>query len=305
MQLTTFRAVELGFVLDEHQNIINPKPYMNKSSFDVEVKEIIYKDDNDKVKRRPSIDNLKPQNSAYLISKQYIRVPEGYIAYVFLKNRMSQRGLLALNTGIIDQNYYGPVSTLILNLSNQVTEIPNPDSPHDLSFFRIVFHKIDDTPDALTNLKFPTKKHEYEDYISHRIQELAFLPKTFLNTNEIEERVKKAVTDKIKEYSLGRLLIYVAIVGFLFSLLSMGRDWFFTWNFDLKRFSEQTTENKYKTDSLGKELELLRREIEGLKSNKTPLATYQLNAQPATKQNMQASPDQVKAIQIDEEGNYQ
>jgi dUTPase len=300
MQLTTFKAVELGFVLDEHQEKINPIPYMNKSSFDVEVKEIIYKDDNDKVKRRPSTENLKPQNSAYLISKQYIRVPEGYIAYVFLKNRMSQRGLLALNTGIIDQNYYGPVSTLILNLSNQVTEIPNPDYPLDLSFFRIVFHKVDDTSEDLSNLKFPTKKHEYEDYISHRIKELAFLPKTFLNTNEIEERVKKAVTDKIKEYSLGRLLIYVAIVGFLFSLLSMGRDWFFTWNFDLKRFSEQTTENKYKTDSLGKELELLRREIEGLKSKKTPLATYQLNAQPATTQNMQASPDQVKAIQIDE-----
>lgn len=296
MQLTTYDAVRLGFVLDEHQGTINPEPYKNKSSFDVEVREIIYKDDNDVINRKPSLDNLKPQNSAYLISKQYIRVPEGYIAYVFLKNRMSQRGLLALNTGIIDQNYYGPVSTLILNLSNRTTEIPNRMYPTDLSFFRIVFHKVDKASEGDAP-KFSEKKYEYNEYINARIKEFEYLPKTFLNAHEIEERVKKEVTEKAKEFSINRLLCGVAVVGLLLSILPIGRDVFFTWAFDLKEISALSTENKYKTNSLVSEIERLKTDIAELKRNKDLISAYQTSVEPVTTQNMQISSEQLKKTQ--------
>lgn len=267
MQLKTYEAVRLGFVLDENKQPIEPEPYRNKSSFDAEVKEILCKDNKNNISRKNSIDNLQPQDSAYLISKQYIRVPEGYIAYVFLKNRMSQRGLLALNTGIIDQSYYGPISTLIINLSNSTRSIPDHAHPNDITFFRIVFHKVDSDEHDENNLIFPTDEEckDYEEYISFRKGELLELPKTFLDSREIEERVKSEVTAKTREFSLNRLLGGVAIVGLLFSLVSFGRDYFFTWKFNLNKTSEQVIENKYKSESMDKDIRSLKLELEELK----------------------------------------
>ncbi|CAH7008835.1 dUTPase domain-containing protein [Vibrio chagasii] len=291
MQISTQDAVRLGFVLDENKQIFDHTPYVGKSSFDIEVKEVLVKDENDHIKGEPSVQKLQPQDSAYIISKQYIRVPKGYVAYVFLKNRMSQRGLLALNTGIIDQNYYGPISTLILNLSKLPASIPDHTTPNDLSFFRVVFHKIDsNTPIDESRLEFPpeSKAYEYQKYVSYRHRELTALPKTFLNAEEIENRIKSEVTEKTKEFSINRLLGGVAIIGLLLTLVPIGRDSLFSWQFDFNKITEQSIKNEYEAKILKMEVDSLKSEISALKksiekskvsnaNNSQPLFTQNLN----------------------------
>ncbi|CAB1250276.1 hypothetical protein ACXAJL_000109 [Vibrio cholerae] len=268
MQIKTEDAVRLGFVLGDDKKLIPHQQYVGKSSFDLEVKEVLVKDDHGDVLGNPSIDNLQPQDSAYLISKQYIRVPKGYVAYVFLKNRMSQKGLLALNTGIIDQNYYGPISTLILNLSNRAASIPDKDNPNDLSFFRVVFHKIDSNEKINENeLEFPTDADakDYNEYVKYRRLELLALPKTFLNAKEIEKRIKDEVTDKTREFSINRLLSGVAIIGLLLTVVPVGRDALFSWQFDFKGVLENSIQNTYESKILKMEVENLKSELAKLK----------------------------------------
>ncbi|CAH1583462.1 Deoxycytidine triphosphate deaminase [Vibrio jasicida] len=263
MQIKTEDAVRLGFVLGENKEQLDHTNYVDKSSFDVDVKEILIKDDNDNISRHSSVSGLESQDSAYLISKQYIRVPKGFIAYVFLKNRMSQRGLLALNTGIIDQDYFGPISTLILNLSKGKTPIPKDNSPEESSFFRVVFHQIDMTIDIQNDeLAFPEQVlKEYEVYVSNREAELAALPRTFLNVDAIEKRISDKVTKITNDFSLDRLLKGVAVIGLLLTLMPMARDVFLSYRFDLNKHSEHRVINEYKINQLSERVKKLELEL--------------------------------------------
>ncbi|EGQ9095996.1 hypothetical protein GA102_04855 [Vibrio alginolyticus] len=308
MQIKTEDAVRLGFVLGEEKELIPHQGYVGKSSFDLEVREVLVKDDHGHAVGNSSIENLQPQDSAYLISKQYIRVPKGYVAYVFLKNRMSQKGLLALNTGIIDQNYYGPISTLILNLSNRAASIPDKDAPDDLSFFRVVFHKIDSNEQIDENaLEFPTdaEAKDYQEYVRYRKLELLALPKTFLNAKEIENRIKDEVTNKTREFSINRLLSGVAIVGLLFALVPLGRDALFSWQFDFKGVIENSIQNKYESKMLKMEVENLKSELAELKKAveaPKPQSTQQKISQPTFTQNLNiTTPSNIERSVISEE----
>ncbi|TKG37384.1 hypothetical protein FCV85_01050 [Vibrio sp. F13] len=270
MQIKTEDAVRLGFVLDENREPLDHTPYVGKSSFDIELKEILTKDDHGHTVGQPSIDKLSPQDSAYIISKQYVRVPKGYVAYVFLKNRMSQRGLLALNTGIIDQNYFGPISTLIINLSKLPASIPDHAAIDDVSFFRIVFHKIDsNTPIDEDSLDFPSedKAYGYQQYVSYRKRELTALPKTFLNADEIEQRIKYEVTQKTKDFSFNKLLGGAALLAFLLTLVPLGRDALFAWQFDFNKITERSIKNEYEAKMLKLEIDSLKTEIIELKKS--------------------------------------
>ncbi|ELS5808513.1 hypothetical protein ACXYUJ_20060 [Escherichia coli] len=115
MQISAQKAIEYGFVCDRNNNRITTD-HSNKSSVDLSIREILFKDEKNQV-RSLGRTLLKPQDSAFVISEEILHVPEGFIAYVFLKNRLSQKGFLALNTGIIDSGYNGPISTLLINFS--------------------------------------------------------------------------------------------------------------------------------------------------------------------------------------------
>ncbi|MBY7967106.1 hypothetical protein KW450_17060 [Vibrio fluvialis] len=268
MQISTYDVVKHGFILDENKNKLDAEKYKNRSSFDVDVGEILVKDDKGIISGHTSINKLEPQDSAYVISKQYIRVPEGFVAYVFLKNRMSQRGLLALNTGIIDQNYYGPISTLIINLSKESAAIPKNNTESELSFFRVVFHKIDsNSPIENMKLIFPEIEtcKNYNRYVDYRKDELAALPKTFLNVEAIENRIKREVTEITEKLSLKKLMTWLAFIGTLLALVPAARDGIISWSFDLNKNSEQLFQNQYETKLLKLEISDLKNELSALK----------------------------------------
>lgn len=141
MQISAQKAIEYGFVCDRNNKKITTD-HSNKSSVDLSIREILFKDEKNQV-RSLGRTLLKPQDSAFVISEEILHVPEGFIAYVFLKNRLSQKGFLALNTGIIDSGYNGPISTLLINFSAVEEYLPITDSEQDKSFFRVVFHEIE------------------------------------------------------------------------------------------------------------------------------------------------------------------
>lgn len=274
MQISTQDAVRLGFVLDEDRTRLDESQFTNKSSFDLEFKTILTLDEKDhSIISSDSIENLKPQQCAYLVSKQFIRIPKGYIAYVFLKNRMCQRGLLALNTGIIDQDYYGPISTLVINLSKKHAAIPNEIYPSDRSFFRVVFHKFDSNNTSDTSseilentLIFPESYHSYDQYLGGCKSKLRDYPENFLNTAALEDRLQNEIEKKAGDFSIRKLSVYLALLAVVFTLLPALKDYYFTWKFDLKDYSHQVIENQNSMEKLTTQIQTLEAEITSLKA---------------------------------------
>lgn len=303
MQLSTAEAVRLGFVLDRDTNRLEHERYISASSFDLSIRDVLIK--NAKTGKVEShFDRsvvLSPQDSAYLISEEIICIPQGYIAYVFLKNRQSQRGLLALNTGIIDQGYYGAISTLVTNLSSEDVVIPDTSEGGKL-FFRVVFHRISDMKTDPESSLYPEQCRDYEEYRRYRELDLRKFPRTFLDVEAVEKKISARITKELSAFSYMKLGTTIAIVGILLSLLPLAKDYYFAQKFELSEYIERSEATKLSLSELSELMKALDAENDSLKemvtSLKTDLAliTYQLEHQKNTLQKDEVTPSSAPSL---------
>ncbi|HYC88788.1 MAG TPA: hypothetical protein VEO54_06225 [Thermoanaerobaculia bacterium] len=79
---------------------------------------------------------LKPQGVIEVISAETVSLKGDVLGYAMVKTSLCNDGLLALNIGIIDPHYSGPISTTLLNFSKS-------DRPLNIGdvFLRLTFHE--------------------------------------------------------------------------------------------------------------------------------------------------------------------
>lgn len=78
---------------------------------------------------------LKPQEVAWVISKETLELPNDVTATAHIKTGLCNDGILALNTGIVDPGWVGPLSTPLLNFGKSSHVLRSGDE-----FLRILFH---------------------------------------------------------------------------------------------------------------------------------------------------------------------
>lgn len=267
MQISSQDAVSYGFVRDRENNLL-AKNYTGKSSIDLTVRQIIFKDDSGKLCTLEST-YLKPQDSVFVISEETIHVPDGFVAYVFLKNRLSQRGFLALNTGIIDSKYSGPIGTLLINFSDIQERLPISDKDEDKFFFRVVFHQIGDLPAnfTLSNSHVnssPEKK--YNTYHFFRSEELKQFPRTFMQPSILKDQISKELTEKLSSVSITKIGMMITIVGLLISLIPLARDYYFSEKYDIKEYYEYKAKSQFEIEKLNAKIENLEEKFKKINS---------------------------------------
>lgn len=269
MQISAQKAIEYGFVCDRNNDRITTD-HSNKSSVDLSIREILFKDEKNQV-RSLGRTLLKPQDSAFVISEEILHVPEGFIAYVFLKNRLSQKGFLALNTGIIDSGYNGPISTLLINFSAVEEYLPITDSEQDKSFFRVVFHEIERNPNYQPIPPVPGSYDvaaKYNTYRSYRVSDITKFPKTFLEPVILKEQISKELTEKLSSISIAKIGMVIAFVGLFLSLIPFGRDYYFAEKFDLNEFNQYKLQSEAKIKELEEQLEIVKDKIDTTNKSK-------------------------------------
>ena len=160
---------------------------------------------------------IPPQGMALIISKEALDLPGNITGMQYLKNTLSRKGILAINTGIIDPNYSGPLSTVLVNFSNSPYPIESGDQ-----FSRLVFFSHENQEDirnlAVAGLEhIQIRKELVEKYSSERSRE--FLSKvggTFLNmkshAEEIQNVALRTAVPKIA-YFLSTIVICIAALG--------------------------------------------------------------------------------------------
>lgn len=267
MQISAQKAIEYGFVCDRNNNRITTD-HSTKSSVDLSIREILFKDERNQV-RSLGRTLLKPQDSAFVISEEILHVPEGFIAYVFLKNRLSQKGFLALNTGIIDSGYNGPISTLLINFSAVEEYLPVTDSEQDKFFFRVVFHEIEKNPNYQPSPPTPASYDvvdRYDTYRTYRISDITKFPKTFLEPIVLKEQISKELTEKLSSISIAKIGMVIAFVGLFLSLIPFGRDYYFAEKFDLNEFNQYKLQSESKIKELEEQLKIVNTKIDSSNS---------------------------------------
>lgn len=153
--------------------------------------------------------SVPPQGIVWLVSRECLQLPDNVTCQVDLVNGVSRLGLLAVNTGVIDPNFNGPISTALINFSNVTRDLQINDR-----FFRVTFFKH-------AKVQKAPFKIVWEDYIRNLIKESREFPSTFLDIAKIDQNIEKEVGDKISAHIPKVLPIFVFVLSMILLTLSV------------------------------------------------------------------------------------
>lgn len=150
---------------------------------------------------------LKPQEVAWVVSKELLKLPENVTATAHIKTGLCNDGILALNTGVVDPGWDGPLSTPLLNFGKTSHVLRSGDQ-----FLRLLFHAHAEEkaePYTVSRPKYIADKQD---------KAVRFFGEKFLDANAI---LKEALNDNIFKYAgvigVGSGL-FVAIVAAVLTL---------------------------------------------------------------------------------------
>ena len=148
---------------------------------------------------------LPPRGIVWVVSAETFNIPSDITGLATLKTQWTHAGVLALNVGVVDPGWNGPLSTALVNFSNSNFSIEK-----GAPFFRLLFHSHVDTGVA-------TKTFEMNDYVKDTVSRSRQFASSFLNmeslTKEVSENVLKMPEWAIRIGILGVLVALHAIFG--------------------------------------------------------------------------------------------
>jgi deoxycytidine triphosphate deaminase len=122
---------------------------------------------------------IEPREMVWVLSKEEFRMPAHVTGMATLKTSSTKLGLLALNVGIIDPLFTGPISTALINFSDKARRIDVGER-----FFRVAFFKHDD----VSEFHPADENTERDTYIKHleNVSYTDFSP-SFLNIPDFDD----------------------------------------------------------------------------------------------------------------------
>lgn len=166
---------------------------------------------------------IPPQQTFTIISREVLHIKDGYVAYAFLKTSIARRGILALNTGIIDAGWHNHLATTAINFSNDRIAIFEEEggSAGDSrgAFLRVSFHKV--LLSTKRNGHVAVKPYSVatgKEYQEKQIRLSRHFPATFMDVPGQTERIIRLAKKEIVEEQWGRLgnmVIVITVVALL------------------------------------------------------------------------------------------
>jgi deoxycytidine triphosphate deaminase len=98
---------------------------LKNSTFDLTIGEIvpIGKKALQERRRNPNVPSvfLEPREMVWVLSREEFNMPADVTGFATLRTTFTKQGILALNVGIIDPLFKGPISTALINFSDRPT----------------------------------------------------------------------------------------------------------------------------------------------------------------------------------------
>ncbi len=152
--------------------------------------------------------NLPPGGTVRVVSKELLKLPNNITGHALLKNELCRKGVLALNIGVIDPGFEGPISSTLINFGRGNFVVKQ-----GASFLRISFHRCPASPKAGKSAKY-----NREEYVSRvKDEATAYMAPSFLN---MEATAKEAAETAFGSFKNG-LVIWATIAAVAIALLAI------------------------------------------------------------------------------------
>ncbi len=146
---------------------------------------------------------IKPRQVAWVVSKEVFNIKSHAItALVTLRSTFTKKGLLALDVGLVDPDFEGPIGSIVINFSKN--DIPLMVGQE---FFRVVFVTHPEVPEKFRTPRVKTTALQYaQDRYNEIVQGF---PATFLNTDVLSDEVADKVTEKVSSDILDQVILHL------------------------------------------------------------------------------------------------
>lgn len=147
---------------------------------------------------------LPPRGIVWVVSKETFKFGKSHTGLATLKTTLTHKGILALNVGVIDPGFEGPLSTALVNFSRTVVELKRGGP-----FFRVLV--AEHTQATI----FQQVKEERYDYINRVVNRSTGFSNSFLDTNSLGDEVANRI------FGLPKLTVIVGVAGLFLALITL------------------------------------------------------------------------------------
>lgn len=136
---------------------------------------------------------LEPGGLAWVISEEKFQIEDARVtALVTLRSGFTKQGMLALDVGLVDANFFGPIGSLVINFSKKPIRLKAGDE-----FFRVLFFQHDEAKDG----QIPkVTRFTHSEYVEKILTDMVGgFSGTFLQTAEMEKRIREELKGDVVE----------------------------------------------------------------------------------------------------------
>ena len=152
--------------------------------------------------------SLPPGGMVRVVSKELLRLPDTITGHVLLKNDLCKRGVLAINIGVVDPTFEGPISSTLINFGEKAYLVEK-----GLSFLRVSFHRCPKSPKANDS-----RKYDRETYLEEVKKDVrAYSGPMFLNMDATAAQAAETAFGNFKN----NLLIWASVAALVLALLAI------------------------------------------------------------------------------------
>jgi deoxycytidine triphosphate deaminase len=156
---------------------------------------------------------LPPGGMVRVVSKESLHLPETITGHVLLKNDLCAKGVLAINIGVVDPGFRGPISSTLINFGRAGFPVEK-----GTPFLRVSFHRCPQSPRAKHSVQY-----DRADYLKRVKQEvLAYSGPTFLNMDATAAKAAASAFDSFKNALFGWATVVGLLVAFLAIFAPLG-----------------------------------------------------------------------------------
>lgn len=120
---------------------------------------------------------LPPRGMVWVVSSEEFKLPPDVTGLATLRTTWTHNGILALNVGVIDPGWHGPLATALVNFSEKTFTVRKSEQ-----FLRVIFHAHN--PTSAT-----TKRRDMKTYVTQIADKSARTANTFLNIKALGAEV--------------------------------------------------------------------------------------------------------------------
>ncbi|MBB4364342.1 deoxycytidine triphosphate deaminase [Bradyrhizobium sp. CIR18] len=144
--------------------------------------------------------SLPAQGIIEVVSIEHINLPKNIAGFAMVKTSLCNEGVLALNIGIIDPGWKGPLSSFLVNFGKNERLLAKGDV-----FLRLTFQKLEQDVD-----KLPSTFVDDQSYLADRRRRVqGRFGNTFLNVSEVLQKLAKETFDTYRT----QIFTYVSLAA--------------------------------------------------------------------------------------------